>query len=110
MPNLIRVADATALASGALAPAHPLEAEPGEVHHAVDEELAPHLRVVAPPDRKRLHGPAQLGREHFARALAPGLRLLGLRGLDRLARHQTGDRQRRLLLQALEQLRDVGLE
>src|SRR3954454_19524951 len=90
--------------------AHALEAEPGEVHHAGDEELALHLRVVAPPDRERLHGAAQLLGEHLYGEPPLGLRLAALSRRDRLGGHQARDRLRGLLLEALEQLRHVGLE
>src|SRR3954471_16115913 len=64
--------------------AHALEAQPGEVHYARDEELAFHPRVVTPPDRERLHGAAQLLGEHLYGEPPLGLRLAALSRRDRL--------------------------
>src|SRR3954454_5036633 len=68
--------------------AHALEAQPGEVHYARDEELAFHPRVVTPPDRERLHGAAQLLGEHLYGEPPLGLRLAALSRRDRLGWRQ----------------------
>src|SRR3954454_13042444 len=74
-----------------------LEAEPGEVHHAVDHEDALDLRMLLPPDGERLHGAAELLGEHLDAETQLDLAHVVHLG-DRLGRHEAGDCERRLLL------------